>query len=208
MNNRQLYLSWLRTVAPNIYVSAVRRATGQGKSLGGLSSDLVQQALAPNLSHSFLGDDLPVIDVTAISADQPVTTNFSFDTTAIPFDSSSVPMPSQVAIDSSVVASATANTPAATSTFANILSAVAAIGAGVANASTQSKLIQLNTQRAALGLPPVNAAGQVISPVVTSATGAALLNFEKSIAGAGGAISPLLIFGVLGLGAFLLLKKG
>jgi hypothetical protein len=203
MNARQLYLAWLRTVAPTVYVSAVRRATGQNRSLGGLDSDLVQQALSQNISHSFLGDDiLDPITVTAQSM-QPITTDFSFDSSTIPFDQSSVAAPASVAIDTSVVSPLAPQNPAASnSVFAGVLAAVGSITSSVLNASTQSKLITLNTQRAAQGLPPVNAAGQVISPVATSATGSALLNFERSISGgmsSMGSMLPLLGLGALAL---------
>jgi hypothetical protein len=209
MNNRQLYLAWLRTVAPTVYVSALRRATGVNRSLGGLDSDLVQQALAPNISHSFLGDD--ILDPITVSApvDQPITTDFSFDTSTPAFDSSGMTF-TPVAIDTSVVSptAATPNPAAPNSIFSGVLAAVTAVTQGVMNASTQSKLITLNTQRAAQGLPPVNAAGQVISPVVTTATGSALLNFERSISGgvsSMGSMLPLLALG--GLALYFLRKK-
>ncbi|MGH8336542.1 MAG: hypothetical protein ACRETL_06955 [Gammaproteobacteria bacterium] len=210
MNNRQLYLAWLRTVAPSVYSQAVRRATGGARSLGGLADDLVQRALAPNLSHSFLGDDSSMLDpitVTAIAPDSgPITTNYSFDTSMPAFDPNSVAMPSFAPIDTGTATGLTAPASSGGSTFANILTAVTAIGAGVLNYSTQSKLVTLNTTRAQQGLPPVNAQGQVVSPYGLTSTSPTMLAFERSISGAtGGSMLPI-ILGMLGLGAFFVLR--
>src|ERR1700733_7910346 len=78
MNNRQLYLAWLRTASPTVYVAALRKATGQKKNLGGLNQDLLQQALSPSTRHSFLGDDTS--DMDSFSASDLV------DTSPIVFD--------------------------------------------------------------------------------------------------------------------------
>lgn len=212
MNNRQLYLAWLRTAAPAVYVSALRRALGKNRSLGGLTDDLVQQSFAPATRHSFLGDDttsmIDPITVSAISTDQPITTNYSFSSEMPAFDPNSVTF-NPVSIDSGTAAftPGLSIAPAqSNSIFGNILTAVTAIGAGVLNASNQSKLISLNTTRAQQGLPPVNAAGQVIRQTGTSTTGSALLAFERSISGASGS-SMLPLLGIAGLAALFFFRK-
>lgn len=210
MNNAQLYLAWLRTFAPTVYVSAIRRATGQSRSLGGLSDDLVQQAFAPNVTHSFLGDDsssmLDPITVTANYMDMPpITTDFSFS--APTFDTGMVSAPSAVAIDTGPVSTvAPSGGSAPSSTFSNILTAVTAIGAGVLNYSNQSKLISLNTTRAQQGLPPVDAYGRVITGSGISTAGSSLLAFERAITGGSGSMLPI-ILGVLGIGAVFIFSR-
>lgn len=198
MNNAQLYLAWLRTVAPAVYTSAVRRATGQNRSLGGLTDDLVQQSFAPDVSHSFLGDDtsslLDPITVTAQYMSTPVTTDYSFAAPVADFSNMATPAPVAIAAPGS-------------STFANILTAVTAIGAGVLNASTQSKLINLNTIRAQQGMAPVDAYGRPVTPSRLSTTGSSLLNWERNIAGGSGSMMIPIVLGVLGIGAFFVLSK-
>jgi len=206
MNAQQMYLAWLRTYAPSIYSGAVRRATGHKRSLGGLADDLVNKSFSPDLSHSFLGDD--TMTYTDESALQDAA-NASVDSslTSIPaFDPSTVAAPNPVLIASGVATP----TPAApsSSTFSNILQAVTAIGAGVISASNQSKLIALNTQRAAQGLPPVNAAGQVVSGTGFATTSPALLAFERAISGGtSGSMLPLLLIGGGLIAAFAFLGK-
>jgi hypothetical protein len=214
MNNRQLYLAWLRTVAPSVYVSAVRRATGRNRNLGGLSSDLVQQALAPNVNHSFLGDDTSgMLDPITVTASYDSYTPISADPSMAPatftptFDASTVAAPTPFAIDNTGQISTVAPTSSgASSIFTGILAAVTAVGAGVINASNQSKLIALNTTRAQQGLGPVDASGRLISGAGTTATGSALLAFERAISG-GSSGSLLPIMAVLGIGAFFMFRK-
>lgn len=213
MNNRQLYLAWLRTAAPTVYASAVRKATGQIRSTGGLTDDLVQQSFASNLKHSFLGDDTSYMDTTFMDYGQsdavPIDNSISlppinFQTPT--FDASSLPPLTFANQPGSLTPSFSPAPSAPGSTFSNILSAVTAIGAGVINATNQNKLISLNTTRAQQGLPPVDANGRVVVPAGTSATGSALLAFERSISGGGSSMLPI-ILGALGLGAFFLFSK-
>jgi hypothetical protein len=213
MNNRQKYLAWLRTTAPTVYAVALRKATGQGRTLGGLADDLVKQAFAPDIAHSFLGDDTSSLDpitVTASSDSSPLTDVYATGdflpvVNTPTFDASLVQAPSAVAIDTGTSTVAPSAPAASSSTFANILTAVAAIGAGVVSATNQSKLIALNTTRAAQGLPPVNAAGQVVSTTGFATTSPSLLAFERSISGAGG-VSLLPILAILGIGAYFVFK--
>lgn len=215
MNNQQLYLAWLRTTSPTLYAQAVRMATGRSRNLGGLADDLLQQALSPNLMHSFLGDDTTLDTITVSSdAPAPVTTdmvfapgNFSFDPSTVDAPSFSVPIDSGAAVGfPSAAAPAAQPVAAPSSTFANILQAVTTIGAGVIQASNQSKLIDLNTARARAGQPPVDATGRVVSPYAVSPTNSAIARFEKSITG-GMSGSMLPILAMLGIGAFVLLRK-
>lgn len=213
MNNAQLYLAWLRTVAPTVYTQALRQATGQSRTLGGLADDLVQQSFAPDIGHSFLGDDTsslldPItVNATYMDAGAPITTNFSASDFATPsFDTSSVAAPSMVAIDTGTAALPSAPAPAGTSSiFGNVLASVAALGVGVLNYSNQSKLIQLNTTRAQQGLPPVDASGRVVNTAGFSTTSPTLLAFERAISGGSGSML-LPILAILGIGAFFVFR--
>lgn len=220
MNNQQLYLAWLRTYAPAVYSAAVRRATGQVRNLGGLTSNLVSSAMAPSLSHTFLGDDsLDEIDVSAqymptdtSTSYAPVVLSNTIDSSLPGFDPNSVDAPSAVSIDSGSATGLPATSvsaPASSSTFANILTAAASIGAAVIGATAQSNLIKLNTQRAAQGLPPVDASGRVVTAAGTATTSAGLLAFERAITGGGssGIMGMLPILLLLGVGGWFLTRK-
>lgn len=216
MNNKQLYLAWLRTYAPTLYAQAIRNATGQSRNLGGLQNDLLQQALAPNLRHSFLGDDTTLDPITVtgtyMDASTPITTDYSFSPSDIPsFDTSTVSSPGfNIPVESGGIVGMPTPAPvapaASASTWTNILAAVTTIGAGVLNASNQSKLISLNTTRANQGLAPVDASGRVVSPYGVAPTNSALLNFERSITGGSGSMM-MPILALLGIGAFVMLRK-
>jgi hypothetical protein len=217
MNNKQLYLAWLRTYAPSVYMTAVRRATGQVQTLGGLTDNLLQQALSPKMSHSFLGDDSSsFVDTTfadynapsgSIDNSQIAPTSIDFQTPT--FDSSTVSDFKQpLNVQGGGLTLPSVSTPAASSNvFSNILTAVASIGTTVINATNSSKLISLNTTRATQGLPPINAAGQVVTAAGTTATGSALLAFERAISGGTTGSSMLPILAILGIGAFFVFSR-
>jgi hypothetical protein len=212
MNNQQLYLAWLRTNAPAVYVQAVRKATGKARNLGGLGDDLLQQAMSPNLS-TFLGDDISSMDFTSADFQAPDMAPISIappDISIPGFDPGSVDAPAPVTISSGGATGLpvpTPSNPAPTgSTFSNILTAVTTIGIGIIGATNQSKLVAINTQRARQGLPPVDSTGRVITPAGFSTTSPTLLAFERSISGAmGGGMLP--IIAVLGIGAFFFFRK-
>ena len=207
MNNRQLYLAWLRTAAPTVYTAAIRKATGQTKNLGGLDTDLLQQALSPSLRHSFLGDDTSDMDTSDLfsSSDLTNTSPIVFDpiTFSTPsFDPGDVSLPAPVTDSSGnpipVSSGSTPAESAAPSIFSSVLQAVTSIGNTVVNASQTNALIALNTQRAAQGLPPVNAAGQVVTAAGTATTSASLLALENAIAGgSSSSLLPILLIGGL-----------
>src|SRR5271155_665952 len=134
---RKLYLGWLRTTAPAVYVSAIRKATGRTRSLGGLTENLLDSALSPSYRHTFLGDNgddatLDTIDVSALSADQPITTNFSFDSST---PASSID-PGALITNASISnygtpaitpTAATSSSSSTTSTLASVLTAVTSL---------------------------------------------------------------------------------
>ena len=205
MNNRQLYLAWLRTTSPAVYASAVRKALGQTRSLGGLADDLVNKAFSPDLAHSFLGDDTDFTDESSLQ------TGSSNDLTTLPTDFtnvSDVSAPQPVSISSGTAVGLPTTSGSSTGNiFASIISAVGSVGGAVINATNQSKLIALNTQRAAQGLPPINANGQVVGTTGLATTSPGLLAFENAISGAGGSMMPILFLGIGAIVLFSLLGK-
>jgi hypothetical protein len=222
MNNRQLYLAWLRTVAPSVYIAAIRKATGQTRNLGGLQSDLLQQALSPNTSHSFLGDDgtgttdlssvdLSNIDFTA-SSDIGSNTFAAPDFSPVTIDTSqldaSISAPLAIQGGGFTAPAVSSGSSQSTAIFTGVLQAAATVGAAAVGATSQSSLIALNSRRAAQGLPPVNSSGQVISASSLASTSPALLAFERSISGGVGGLGLLPIgIGIAGIAAFFLLRK-
>src|SRR5271155_3374671 len=152
---RKLYLGWLRTTAPAVYVSAIRKATGRTRSLGGLTENLLDSALSPSYRHTFLGDNgddatLDTIDVSALSADQPITTNFSFDSSSPASSVDPGALITNASISNygtpAITPTAATSSSSTTSTLASVLTAVTSLGAAALNSSNQSALIALNTQ--------------------------------------------------------------
>jgi hypothetical protein len=212
MNNKQLYLAWLRTAAPTVYVAALRKATGQKKNLGGLNQNLLQQALSPSTRHSFLGDDTSDMDLSSdlfSPSDLIDATPIAFDPivfTPPAFDPGTINVPDLNTMSTPVSVPGVTSPSSSSSIFSNILSAVTSIGNTVVNASQQNALISLNTQRAAQGLPPVNAQGQVVTAAGTATTSASLLALENAIAGgSSNSLLPLLLIG--GLAAYFLFGR-
>lgn len=117
--------------------------------------------------------------------------------------------PDTVAAVTTTVAAAPTNSSGSSSLYTALATgisniATAAIKSGTTT-SAQQQLLNLNAQRAQMGLPPVNAAGQVVSVAPTTGPLAAI---ESMLSGSttGGGIS---IFAIAGIGvvAWLFLRK-
>lgn len=218
MNARQAYLAWLRQTAPQTYATAVRKVTGQKRSLGGLNRNLVGSMYAPTTGFGFLSDD--ITDGVTVSA--PDMSSLSIDTSSFqapdlsadivdpstfvsPDFSSSIP-------DFSVASDTGGSSDSGSSlfnanTFSSLISAVGNVASTALNVSAQNNLVQLNTQRAAQGLWPVQANGTPVpASQLTTSSSPALAQFESAISTQGIA-SPLLLVAGLGLLAFALLKR-
>lgn len=225
---RKLYLSYLRQSAPLVYTAAVRKAMGKPRGLGGLGDDLLTQMTRPCMGIGFLGQDdgstdysnLPTVTVTATDTsgydqnlqdlinanslpDQSLALAVTPEALA-PVNLTDVTGTSLTALPPSTTD--TTSTSTAPGIFASIASAVGGIVAAGMTASSQSSLLKLNTQRAAAGLPPVNANGVPISTsLLTPSSNPTIAALENSVAGA--ASSPLVWMAGIGLLAFLLLRK-
>jgi hypothetical protein len=217
MNNRQLYLAWLRTTAPETYITAIRKVAGKPRGSGGLKRDLVGSMLTPTTGFGFLGDDTTDLQTITVSAPidssaftMPVVDTSTFTTPAI-----EIPAPTDVFApppDELTGVTVTAQKipvpgPAPTTDlWTQITTAVAGLAATALTSSQQSNLVKLNTARAAAGLPPVDANGRVITTsAVARPPSAALAAIEAQIAGMGS--SPIVWIAGLGLLAFLFMRK-
>lgn len=230
MNNAQLYLAWLRTTSPEVYMSALRKITGKKRTLGGLDADLCDSMTAPATFGAFGQDDssfsydtMPTVDITATpitdsSYTLPALTpsdigvsdvssgltlpDFGTGLTEVPGIDTSVTMPNV-----SITPAPAAGTPS--NWLAAFTTAVGNVAASALQASNQSNLIKLNTTRAQQGLPPVNANGQVVTSANTRlapATGP-IYAIESKIAGAtGGMGMPLMLLAGVGLLVFFMRK--
>lgn len=213
MNAQAAYLAWLRINAPEVYTGALRKVAGKARGLGGLADDLLARMSRTSTGFGFFGDDttdLPTITVTADAI--PTVDNSSLALT--PDDLATLnDTLSQQDLQSSVSLTALPTVPMAAPTvttgsnlFASIIQAVGTVTAAGMQASTQSSLVKLNTQRAAAGLPPVNANGVPINTgFLPPSSNPTIARLEAGIAGAGS--SPMLWIAALAVGALFLLRK-
>lgn len=210
MNAKQAYLAWLRQTAPAVYAAAVQKVVRQKRSLGGLNRDLLMSMHAPTTGFGFLSDSTSL---------QPLT----FDTSNIvapadlpTVDTSSFTMPDFSSLDSSGGSSTPASSGGLSSwfnsnTFSSLLGAAASVAntyiASNAQSNLQTSLIQLNTQRAAQGLWPVQANGQPVPQTqLTPSASPSVAQFESAIS-TGGITTPLLLIAGVGLLAFSLFRR-
>jgi hypothetical protein len=228
MNNQQKYLAWLRTTAPEVYVAALRKVARAPRSLGGLSDDLVTRMYRPSTGFGFVGDEMTQLaarlrSLGALGQDDSDPDNIgevtvtasspTDDSSSLLLDPTSLTPADILGVqEQATLPTAPINVPADTSSsgsssntglFSSIVSAVGSIGAAAMTSSAQSNLLKLNTQRAAAGLPPVNANGV---PVATSlSSNPQIAAMESSIAGV--ASSPIFWIAGLALLAFVVLRK-
>lgn len=219
MNARQAYLAWLRLTAPTTYATAVRKVTGQKRSLGGLNRNLVGSMYASNTGFGFLSDDITDASLSPVTVSAPDMSSLTVDTSGFQApDLSTVDTSSFVSPDLSAsipdfsTAGGSTDTTGGSSffnanTFSSLINAVGNVASTALNVSAQSDLLKLNTQRAAQGLWPVQANG---TPVPQSqlypASSPAVARFESAIS-TQGVTTPLLMVAGLGLLAFALLKR-
>jgi hypothetical protein len=223
VNNRQLYLAWLRTAAPDVYMTSLRKALRQSRTLGGLDSDLVDSMTAPSTFGAFGQDSssdgsLPEVTITADTWTPPDLTSFPdyYTLPLAPSDLTPVtPVDTGITMPTVEITPATGYVPPDTGAPAaggnwwdTIIKTVGTVvTAGITTSSQQSNLIKLNTQRAAQGLPPVDQYGRVITPAGTNPATSAIYRLESLIAGTGGGLSPVILLAGVGLLAFVLFKR-
>lgn len=220
MTNFQLYLAWLRTEAPDVYLAAMRKITGQVRTLGGLDSDLVDSMTQPATMGSFGQDSssdtsLPEITVygdtgTADSGyTLPTLTEYDLNPPQITPTLTDVTLPDVTEPNITITPAPAPAAPATggTNWAAAFVTAVGNVASAALRSSSQSNLVKYNTQRAQMGLPPVNAQGQVVSSAGLAPATSAIYALESKIAGVTGGMSPVVLLAGIGLLAFLFLRK-
>jgi hypothetical protein len=229
MNNRQLFLAWLRTTAPETYTTALRKVAGKPRGSGGLTRDLIGSMYTPSTGFGFLGDDFGSLgqDNTGV-ADGGLVSNPLETVTVTPSpDWVYNPADYQPAPPVALVDTSTFTTPAieatpppaldtsgtlvsipapAPSAWGSFLTAVTGLASTALTTSAQSNLVKVNTARAAQGLPPVDANGIPIRPTASLfPPNTTIARLESSIAGV--ATSPLFLIAGVGLLALFFMRK-
>jgi hypothetical protein len=178
MNNRQLFLAWMRTAAPTHYMQVLRKVTGKTKSLGGLGDDLTDSFITPDVQSSL---DQTLIDPSTMNI---VAQSDTSPTTGSDWWSSLITGVTNVA--------------------QTALPALIYSQAGKAT-GTSPALIALNAQRAQAGLPPVTATGAVVTANQLAPASPSLLAMEQKLAGGMSLSVPLLLLG--GAAVYLLARR-
>lgn len=219
MNARQAYLAWLRQTAPQTYATAVRKVTGQKRSLGGLNRNLIGSMYSSSTGFGFLSDDVTDASLAPVGISAP-------DMSALTIDTSGFQAPDLSTIDTSTFISPdfsasipdfSISSPATDSsggssffnanTFSSLINAVGNVASTALNVNAQSNLLQLNTQRAAQGLWPVQANGTPVpASQLSRAASPAIAQFESAIS-TQGVTTPLLLLAGLGFLAFAFFKR-
>jgi hypothetical protein len=210
MNNRELYLAWLRKNAPQVYAQAVRKVTGKKRSLGGLGDDLLGSMMCPATGFGYLGQDDGTIDtVTIDSSPQPdysVLPPIPVDLTSPVSDVTLQP----IAPPSYDVTLPTIDTSGTSSGvgdfFTKLTTAVAGVATAALTTNAQTTLLKTNTQRAQMGLPPVDANGVPVRPSYSLySSNPQVASFERRVAGT--AMSPVVLIAGVGLIAAMLFMR-
>jgi hypothetical protein len=176
MNPKQTYLALVRTQYPRLYYAALQRVFSPRSNLGGLGDDLTA-TITPDLVSS---DDLSA-DVPDISSDVTDSINAAYN--------------------ASQSASSTTQ-GGSTDYFSAIANAISSLAPTVVQTQAAENLLNINTQRAAQGLPPLTANGQIVTSSMLSPTSATLAQMEAALSGSGGSV--LLIGGAVLLAVILL----
>lgn len=211
MDQRQLYLAWVRTNYPTIYMQALRKITGKTRSLGGLTDEMLDVAFSPDVAT--------FSDTTQVSPDiyNAITVSAGPDPYAPApletIDTSTFAQPSQYelsapsyALPNITTSFAAQPAPAAPSGgwFSSFANAVTQIGTTLIKSTAQNNLLQVNTARARAGQPPLNAMGVPISAASLGPANSQILALERSIAGSTGGMGGLFLFSIAALGVLLI----
>lgn len=186
MNAREMYLAWVRTNHPDIYVTALQQFANGTVGMSGIGDDSADVFGRPIPSVlRGLGDDTTGTDLTTV------------DTSQLP----DVVMPT---LDIPTVTAAPASSSASSGNiFSSITNAITSVSNAVTTTEAQQNLLAINTQRARQGLPPLSMNGQVVTAGQLAPASSAVLQAEQVLAGSGGMGMLLLI----GLGLLLLMRR-
>ena len=176
--NRQTYLAWLRTTMPNLYVASMQHVAnpkktnydfGKARGIGAVSFNQL----------AGLGDDgTDTTDQDLAISEDPLS--------YAPPDVSAPP-----ASDFTPVAPPSSNS-SGSSAFDSVVKAVSSVASTVVATEAQQNLLNVNTQRAKQGLPPLNANGQIITSNMLAPTTSAISQAEAALAGNTGSLLLLL----------------
>jgi hypothetical protein len=171
MNSKQTYLAWVRTRYPKLYWQALTKTFNPKSGLSGLGDDLTD-SISPDLSvidASDTGD----LDVTSDVTDA---VNSAYNATLSPQSTTQ---------------------GGTTDFFTGLANAINSIAPTVVQTEAAQNLLQINTQRAQLGLPLYSSNGQVVTSSMLSPTSASIAQMEAALSGSGGMLPLLLIGGGL-----------
>jgi hypothetical protein len=139
----------------------------------------VTRTFSPQSGMSGLGDDL--------------TDSITVDPSSV---STSITLPGvdQQTIDAINAANSTTQSNTSTDWFGQLANAITSIAPTVIQTQAAENLLQINSQRAAQGLPPLTANGVPVTGSMLSPTSASVAQMEAALAGGSGSL--LLIAGV------------
>ena len=182
--NRQTYLAWLRTTMPNLYVASMQHVAnpkktnydfGKARGIGAVSFN--QLAGLGDDGTDTTDQDLAISEDPLSYAPPDVSAPPASDTTVIAPPSSS---------------SSSSSSSSGGSAFDSVVKAVSSVASTVVATEAQQNLLNVNTQRAKQGLPPLNANGQIITSNMLAPTTSAISQAEAALAGNTGSLLLLL----------------
>lgn len=182
MNPKQTYLALVRTQYPVLYYRALKSVFGKSAGLGSLGDDLTDSISAPDLVST---EDLTSGLYTGIDSDTSNAINSAYNATQ---------------------ASSSTTQGGSTDWFGSLANAISSIAPTVIQTQAAENLLQINTQRAAQGLPPLTQNGYPVTSSMLSPTNASLQQMEAALAGGSGSL--LLIGGIALVGVLLLMNSG
>jgi len=186
MNPKQLYLAWVRSTFPNVYTGALTQLLSPKAGLSGLGDDLTSSITASIDAGTY---DPQAMREASANYSSPVS-----DVSISPDVQNSIDQANQTSSSSSAWGDF----------FNNLSSAISNVGSSVLQTQAQANLLQINTQRAQQGLPPLNQYGVPVTAQQLAPTSSSIAQFEANLAQTG-ITSPILwiaIAGIVGVALF------
>lgn len=199
MNARQLYLRWLATAFPMVHLTMLRMIQ-PGLTASGLGF------MPPGGGRlAGLGDDPTTVANSIDSLDLSLTGGYTTPNYSPIISPVDLSLPTSIPYTPPPSASSSGGSTAAD--FASVAAAVNSItaaGSNIASAinlnSAQQNLLQINTQRAQMGLPPLSSVtGAPVSPGSLIGASPSLAQIEANLSGSSGMLPLLLLVGVVAI---------
>jgi hypothetical protein len=181
MTPRQLYLGYVRTYHPQVYYAALKNVFGRKAGLAGLGDDLTD-SISPTVP------DLTDVSITTpdISSDTTDAVNSAYNAT---------------------LSSSSTTNGGNTDFFTSLANGIAAVAPTIVQTQAAENLLQINTQRAQMGLPPLTANGVPLTGSMLSPTSASIAQMEAALAGGAGGFLPILLIGGVAVLALAMTRK-